>query len=530
MLAALLLLPAPLCLGEGLPTTNTILVFPFSNSSRQPRLEWMSEAFPEALSQRLNTASLYVISREDRQYAFDRMGIPVNLHASRATLYRIATQLDADFILLGSYSLQPGTPAAGAPGAPGDGQMLTARAQVLDMKALRLLPEQTESGPLNQFMTIQAALAWDLLRQVRPKFVETREQFLQRAPAVRLDAFENFIRGVMAATSADKVRYLQAALTIDPNYSQATLLLGKTYFAARDYERAAASLAKFAPDDPAFAQASFYLGLSEFHLGHFEKASAAFKATADRVPLTEVLNNIGAAESRRGRRTATDYFQKAVKADPSDPDYHFNLAVALYRAGDAPGAQRQLGETLRLRPSDAEARQFADALLANPSPAVPFSRLKQNYDESSYRQLSLELQNAIEESIGKAKPAAQASLHLERARELLANGAAVQAESQFRASLAQDPGNPDALAGLAHALLLENHFVEARKQAQAAIAVEPSSEAYLVLARASLHDRDRAAASQNLQKALSFGPPDEDSKAVAQEIQSQAAEDAQERR
>jgi len=309
--------------------------------------------------------------------------------------------------------------------------------------------------------------------------------------------------------------------------SQASLLLGKTYFAARDYEQAAASLAKFPANDPAYAQASFYLGLSEFHLGHFEKASAAFKATAERVPLTEVLNNIGAAESRRGRRTATDYFQKAIKADPSDPDYHFNLAVALYRAGDAPAAQRQLNETLRLRPGDTEAKQFADAILASPSPAVPFSRIKHNYDESSYRQLSLELQNAIEESIRKAKPAAQASMHLERARELLANGAADQAESQFRASLAQDPGNPDALAGLAHALLLENNFAEALQQAQAAIAIEPSSEAYLVLARAALHDRDRSAANQNLQKALAFGPADEDTRAVAQEIQNQAAEDAQ---
>ena len=515
ILAALLLLPA-ICLGQAMHTTQTVLIFPFSNSSRQPRLEWMSEAFPEILSQRLSTASLYVISREDRQYAFDHMGIPVNLHASRATLYRIATQLDADFILLGSYSC--------------DGQSLTARAEVLDMKALRLLPEQSESAPLNQFMTIQTALAWDVLRQMRPKFSESRQQFLQRAPSVRLDVFENFIRGVMAATSADKVRYLKAAIGIDPNYSEAKLLLGKTYFAARDYEQASASLAKFPSDDPGFAQASFYLGLAEFHLGHFDRASAAFKATAERVPLTEVLNNIGAAESRRGRRTAADYFQKAVKADPSDPDYHFNLAVALYRAGDAPAAQRQINETLRLRPSDAEARQFADAILGSASPSVPLSRIKQNYDESSYRQLSLELENAIEESIGKAKPAAQASLHLERARQLLANGAAGEAETQFRASLAQDAGNPDALAGLSHALLMENNFAEARRQAQKAIAIEPSSEAYLVLARASLHEHDRIAANQNLQKALSVGPADEDTRAVAQEILSQSSEDAQERR
>jgi tetratricopeptide (TPR) repeat protein len=343
---------------------------------------------------------------------------------------------------------------------------------------------------------------------------------------VRLDAFENFIRGVAAGASADKVRYLKAALAIDPNYAQASLLLGKTYFAARDYDQAAATLAKVPADDAAFAQASFFLGLSEFHLGHFEKAGAAFRATAERVLLTEVLNNIGAAESRRGRRNAADYFRKAVKADPSDPDYHFNLAIALYRAGDAPAAQRQLREALRLRPGDTEARKFDEALLASPAPAIPLSRIKQNYDESSYRQLAVELQNAIDESIRKAKPAARASLHLERARELLANGAAREAESQFRESLTQDPGNPDALAGLAHALLLENRFAEARKQAQAAIAVEPSQEAYLVIARAALHDHDRAAAGQNLQKALALGPADDETKAVAQEIQNQAAEDA----
>ena len=112
-----------------------------------------------------------------------------------------------------------------------------------------------------------------------------------------------------------------------------------------------------------FSEANFLLGLSEYHLGHFEKASAAFKATAERVPLTEVLNNIGVAENRRGHHDAADYFQKAVEADPSDPDYHFNLAVALYRKGDLAGAQRQLRETLSRRPNDTEAHQFQEVAI-----------------------------------------------------------------------------------------------------------------------------------------------------------------------
>ncbi len=527
-----------MALGQAVPGTQTVLVLPFNNSTHQPGLEWIGEAFPEVLGQRLDTQSLFLISRDDRQYAFDRMGIPVNLHASRATLYRIAAQLDADYIILGSYSF--------------DGQTFTARAQILDMKALRLSPDQVESGPLNDLIGIQTALAWDVLHEIRPAFSEPRQAFLQRAPAIRLDAFENFIRGVVASGSADKIRYLKAAVAINPQYAQPILLLAKTFFASHEYEQAALWFAKLPSSDPAISQANFLRGLCEYHLGHFDKASEAFKATAERVPLTEVLNNIGAAENRRGhQRDAADYFQKAVAADPSDPDYHFNLAIALYRKGDLSGAQRQLRETLNRRPNDTEARQFQDSIATRPlqdapsagpaatsatSPSstasaaatavrslplsLPLPRIKRNYDESSYRQLAVELQNAIEDSIGKAKPAARASLHVERAREFLANGAASEAENQFREALNQEPANPEALAGLAHALLLQNKFPQARNTADAALGLRPSAEAYLVLARADLHDNNSDNARRNLQKALALDPNSDDAKALAQEIQS----------
>ena len=518
LFALLLMLPllTASSLGQA-PGTQTVLVLPFDNSTHQPGLEWIGEAFPEVLGQRLTTQSLYLISRDDRQYAFDRMGIPVNLHASRATLYRIAAQLDADYIVLGSYSF--------------DGQTFTARAQILDMKALRLSPDQVESGPLNNLISIQTALAWDVLRQMRPQFSEPRQGFLQRSPAIRLDAFENFIRGVVAGGAPDKIRYLKAAIAVNPQYAQAILLLAKTYFGGHDYEQASLWFAKLPADDTSYGEANFLLGLCEFHLGQFEKASAAFKATAERVPLTEVLNNIGVTENRRGRHDAADYFQKAVQADPSDADYHFNFAVALYRKGDLTGTQRQLRETLSRRPNDTEAKQFQESLAASLTSAihpatiaVPLTRIKRNYDESSYRQLAVELQNAIDESVDKAKPSDRATLHIERAREFLANGATGEAENQFREALIQEPGNSGALAGLAHALLLESKFPQARHEAVAALRQQLSVEAYLVLARADLHDNDSASARQNLQKALALDPNNADAKTVQQEIQDRAGE------
>lgn len=496
-------------LGQGAAGTQSVLVLPFDNSTHQPGLAWISEAFPEVLGQRFSTQSFYVVSREDRQYAFDHMGIPENLHASRATLYRIAAQLDVDYIILGSYSY--------------DGQTFTARAQVLDMKALSLSPDLVESGPLAGLIGIHTALAWDVLRQIHPNLMESRESFLQHAPAIRLDAFENFIRGVVASGNKEKIRYLKAAIAIDPGYAQAVLLLAKTYYSAHEYEQAAIWFAKLPPDDAASSEANFFLGLCEYHLGRFEKASAAFQATAGRVPLTEVLNNIGVAENRRGHHDAVSYFQKAVEADPADADYHFNLAIALYRRGDVAACQRQLRETLSRRANDAEARQFQESIAANISThsvvVVPFTRIKSNYDESSYRQLAVELQNAIEASVDKANPADRAALHIARAREFLKSGAMAQAESQFREALIHEPANPVALAGLAHALILQSKFVEARRAANAALGLKPSAEAYLVLARANLHEDDTSAAQQNLQLALALDPASDEARSVGEEIQ-----------
>jgi tetratricopeptide (TPR) repeat protein len=511
LLACLLLLPLPVA-AQSASGTQTVLVFPFDNSTHRPDLEWISEAFPEVLGQRLNTESLYLISRDDRRYAYDRMGIPMNLHLSRATLYRIASELDADFVVMGSYGY--------------DGQDFTATAQVLDMKALRLSPDLVEKGTLDQFVAIQNALAWDVLRSMRPDFAESKADFLRTAPVIRLNAFENYIRGVLASDSAEKIRYFRAAIATDPRYTQAILLLGRAYYNDQEYMQASPWLAQVPSADPSFAEASFLLGVSEYHLGHFDKASAAFKATAARVPLTEVINDVGVAESRRPHQDSTSFFQKAVDADPSDADYHFNLALALYRSGDAAGSQRQLREALTRDPSDQQSRTLLQAISAGPVASLPPLRLKINYDESSYRQLSVELQNAIDASIHKADPSEQAALHLERARDLLATGAAAEAENQFREAFELQPQNPEALAGLAHALVNQMKFAEARLRATAALAIKPGAEAYLVLARADLHDHNRTAARQNLQKAEGLEPQSADAKAVEQELSKQESEEA----
>jgi tetratricopeptide (TPR) repeat protein len=489
-----------------LPNTSarTLVVLPFENASKAPGLEWISESFPEVLGNRLASPALYVVSRDDRNYAFDRAGIPVNVHLSRASLFRIAEQMDVDFVVLGSYKF--------------DGQTFTAQAQLLDMKRLHLSPEQTESGALLKLIDVQNALAWDVLQLIHPEPLPSRQQFIAAAPAIRLDAFENYIRGVTAGARPLKIKHFREAIRLNPDYTLAILQLGRTYFDGRDYEQAASWFARIPRSDPAAREAFFYLGLSAFYLGDYAKAEDAFNFVAARLPLTEVYNNLGVVVGRRGKRAEIEYLQKAVKADPNDPDYHFNLAVALYKAGDLVGASRQLRETLNLRPADAEAKTMLDGLTSGSlarvadasSPAVrskiPLQRVKRNYDETPFQQLALEIQNATELRLAKTDPHTHAEFHVTRGREYLEQGFKAEAERDFREAVQLDPTNAAAHLGLAQCLEDAND-ASARAEAQTVLRLHPiSTEALLVLARLDLKANQTQSAEETVERVLVLEP------------------------
>ncbi len=487
-------------------------MLPFENESHAPGLEWISEAFAEVLGTRMAGPSVYVIARQDRLYALDRAGVPANAHLSRATLFRIAEQMDVDYVVLGRYNF--------------DGQTFAARAQVLDMKRLHLLPESAESGPLQNLIDIQRSLAWDLLKQLRPQFAEPKTEVLAAAPPVRLDAFENYIRGVIAGTRHEKVQRFRETIRLNPEYTPAILELGKSYFANREYDSAASWFARVPISDPVAPEANFYLGLSAFYLGQFERAENAFAFCASRFPLTEVYNNLGVAEARRGKRKAVEWFQRAVEADPRDADYRFNLALALYHAGEATAAARQLRETLTLRPSDYEAKSLLDSIgngQLTAAAKLPQERIKRNYDETSFRQLALEIQNLTEARLAKADPKTHAAFHVEHALALLQQGFNAEAQTELREAVALDAANPAAHAGLARTLETSGNPVEARAEAQAALRLQPSADAFLVLGHLDLKENKLESAAANAQQALTLEPSNQKALALKNEVAAKRA-------
>jgi len=383
----------------------TLLVMPFENHSKIVGADWISEACPEVLAQRMESPKLYVINRDDRMFAFDRAGVPAAARPSRATIYRVAEQMGADFVVLGSYEVSDSS--------------FQVTAQLLDVKGLRLNPVVQSKGPLADFVTLQTSVAWQLLHEMPNPPQVTQQEFMKASAPIRLDAFESYIRGVVSTGRQQKIHYFKEAVRLNPGYTEAALQLGREYYESHDYEQAALWLVKVPKDDPSSGEATFLLGMSEYYRGSLDKAYASFSSLEARLPLTEVYNNLGVVDARRGRRTAAaEYFSKAVSADQSDPDYRFNYALALFKNGDSAGAARQLREELQHLPTDAEAKSLLEminrgvtaptntsAAAAAPGganqPRIPIERIKRNYDETSYRRLQVEINNLKQQRLPK---------------------------------------------------------------------------------------------------------------------------------
>ena len=484
---------------------RTVLILPFENSSKATGLDWISEAFPEIVGESIGSAAIYIIPRDDRNLAFDRMGVPLGAHLSRETLYRISEQLDADYVILGKYDY--------------DGQTFTATAQLLDMKKLYLAPEIKESGPLVNMVNIQRALAWDLLHTLAPTSVGSKDAFLQYAPSIRLDAFENYVRGELASTRAEKIQRFHEAVRLNPNYTQAVFQLGKTYYTNREYESAASWFVRVPATDSLAGQADFYRGLSCYYVSDYDCAESAFTMLAANFPLPEVVNNLGVVQGRRGKRSEVEWLQKAVAADPNDPDYHFNLAVAYARLFDNAHATAELTQTLQLRPSDTEAKSFLDSFGSGNASVrsgsigagkLPVQRIKRNYDETSYRQLTLEIERVAETKLSTEGPQQHAQFHVDRGQQLLSQGFNTDAASAFREAIALDPTNPAAHAGLAEAYAASGKDKEAVAEANAAVRLQPSAGPYLLLARENLKENKLSAASEEVDRALQLDPHNQD--------------------
>ncbi len=389
----LLLFPVLLAFSVALARADTALVLPFFSQSPSAGMDWIGESVSQTITEALVSQGVLVLGREDRQEAFRRLSIHANARLTHASVIKVADALDATDVVYGQFEFTPA--AAGA--AAGSRGTLQLRAWMLNMRRMRSGPEFIESGPLDDLAALQTHLAWQILSHLVPETTPPAAEFLKAHPAVRLDAMENYTRGLLDSSAEQKHRHLTEAARLDESFWQPVFELGRLYWGQKEYRLASGWFAKMKPGTPRYLEATFLLGLCRYYTSDYAGAKLAFGTVAQSVPLNEVFNNLGAAESRLNLPGAIDEFRKALEGDPSDPDYQFNIGYVEWKRGDFSGATESFQAVLTRNPSDAQAQRLLDLCGSKTGPRAAdlkpgLERVKLNYEEEAWRQLKIALE------------------------------------------------------------------------------------------------------------------------------------------
>jgi len=491
-----------------------LLVLPFDNRTGQPNLEWIREAAADLLTSRIASAGFAPMTRADRLYALDHLGLPQGFQPSRASALRLAQTLDADAIIVGSYSM--------------DGNEIVAEGQVIDVPHLRMGALVTQRGAMNDMITVFDSLAWKLTRQLEPSFSVAEATFVAAGKGLRLDSFEQYIRGITEPDQSESLRHLQQAVKLSPDFGPSWMALGRVQYRAQQYEQAAQAFSNVPHDEPDGLEAAFYRGLSLLFSGSYAEAERAFSAVAKTLPLAEVLNNQGVAISRQGRDGTAQFIQAAAD-DPANPDYHFNLAVSLRHHNSTTAALNELAQCLKLKPADGEALALQDAwkrpavmqasaVTATDTGADPLERIVRTFDAAAFRQATQML-----DEVDSATMAGLSSR--ERAEKLAAlgdgylnRGLLLEAERLYQQSVAADPQYSPAHVGLGRVRQRSGDLDGARKEAEAALAIGPAAGTWELMSELDLAANRLEEAKTDAQNALKLESGNAGAQAILKQI------------
>src|SRR5208283_5497149 len=103
------------------------------------------------LSTRFASAGFAPMTRADRIYALDHLGLPQGFQPSRASSLKLAQTLDADYIIVGNYRM--------------NGSSIEAEAQLVDVSHLHMSTAVGSYGEMSNMIAVFDSLAWKLTRE-----------------------------------------------------------------------------------------------------------------------------------------------------------------------------------------------------------------------------------------------------------------------------------------------------------------------------------------------------------------------------
>lgn len=382
----LLLVVFSIALASG-AQASTLLVLQFHNGSQYTDLNWVGESISETLISELGAADQITLDREARADGLRRLSLRLDAGYTKATVIRLGQSLDADLVCYGSYEITLPSPTAELKDSS-----IRISARFLDLRKMRDGPEMSETGKLSDLTRLEEHLAWQTLQYVDPSAKLPMDKFMSPGKLIRLDAEESYIRGLLSANPEQKEKWFVQATKLDPQFMMPAYELGHLELKQNNFRQAISYLERILATDIHYNEARFAMGLAAFHSGEYSAASGYFHEVGKQIPLSEVYNNIGAAENELNQPAAIEDFRHALEGDQSDSTYLYNLALALMKNNHYDEAINRLKQLVAQSPDDTQAQDLLDkatrreTVTASVKGQAP-ERLKQSFNETAFRQL-----------------------------------------------------------------------------------------------------------------------------------------------
>jgi tetratricopeptide (TPR) repeat protein len=521
--------------------SEAILALPFENVSGKTEYNWIGEGFSLALSDLLSNSGLIPLDQEERNLAYERLGLAPTVVLTRASAIKIGEKAGADIILVGNYNIS----------GEGKSRIIFVSARMIDLREGRAIGnDYTFNGTISDLQVIYGKLAWEILSNRISGFAFSRDQIINKATITPANAFESYVKAVLTTNREDKIKFLFRALseyqqTKNSQYPDAVFTLGHLYYDEENYKDALNWLDKVPEKESFYLESQFYRAVCCLELGDNEKAGAILKSLSNSLPLYEVFNNAAALELRKANYDeALKLLSLALQASPRDNDLLFNYGYTFWKAGQYSSAANQLNQLTRRETKDGEAfyilakslekmNQASEATLAldeakknlsdfakwETTGKVPnLIRLKDHFSRTAYLRVSRSQDSKTTTTF--AKQSQETETLLAKAQGFFIAGRDKEAIASLNDILKSSPDNSEAhlLMGRLHE---RNANVEgALTSLKAAIFWNPKSlPAHVLLGRIYFQKNDLTQAKLHLKQALTINPQDRDALALQRLIE-----------
>ncbi len=557
--------------------TDIVLVLPFENVSNHPEYNWIGESFADSLSSLLNKPGMIVVGSDERAVAYQRLHLPLTVLPSRATAIKIAREVKASMIVIGTYNvtLPLVDPRASSEKPPLAN--ISGEAHVVRVNEGRMTGDIFDGawaprvydfgGDLTDLQKMHGELAYQVLVQRDKALSFSRNNLVQEATRVPPQAFEAYTKGLLT-DEHDPTRaiYFKNAMRLYAKekggavYPEAAFQLGRFYLSQNQWKEAAEYFTMLQKREPHYGEAQFYAGLSYWKLGDLRHALDALVPLADEkvMPLVGVYNNAGAVsvESARVERQPEErrrlllqgnaLLSRAVDSSPDDTMVLFNYAYGLFLSEKYAEAAEKLQKVIAGNQKDGEAyfllakaqEKSGQAEAANAADNLARKNFQQSYarwqtewqksqavpavvlrSRDVLNQIDIsDLTRTREIELVKANNAEDA---LNKIRDLYEQGRDDEAMAEIRKLLIIEPTN-------AKAFLLSGRINQRRGDQEAAIAAlktavfweynHPLIDAHILLGRIFLERGDLGEARKYATTAMNIDPNNQEAIALQRQV------------